>query len=214
MGLSRSLSRVQHTNPGLARSPDKAQIVVRAPQADRQCVEWLVSKDGGSTARRRPNLSITSPYESIIYSTCRQPLKADCHFCTGRFHTVPPSFARFQNTSRLESDCFHIPNLFTKPSFPLSFARLETRARLSRRNRQNSSPFASLPPSSHTLSPGHTPQPTGRGLSRDGVGIRGISQSSTTAQTIKQQPLTPPDTHITPILPTTYLYMHLMGDLS
>jgi len=37
-----------------------------------------VSKDGGSTARRRPNLSITS---------------------------------------RLESDCFHTPNLFTKPSF-------------------------------------------------------------------------------------------------
>ncbi len=39
MGLSRSLSRVQHTNPGLARSQDKAQIEVRAPQADRQRVE-------------------------------------------------------------------------------------------------------------------------------------------------------------------------------
>ena len=39
MGLSRSLSRVQHTNPGLARSQDKAQIEVRAPQAHRQRVE-------------------------------------------------------------------------------------------------------------------------------------------------------------------------------
>ena len=55
-----------------------------------------VSKDGGSTARRRPNLSITSPYELIVDSTCRQPPKADCRFCTGRLHTVPPSFARFQ----------------------------------------------------------------------------------------------------------------------
>ena len=39
MGLSRSLSRVQHTNPGLARSQDKAHIEVRAPQAHRQRVE-------------------------------------------------------------------------------------------------------------------------------------------------------------------------------
>ena len=33
-----------------------------------------VSKDGGSTARRRPNLSITSPQESIAGSMCRQPV--------------------------------------------------------------------------------------------------------------------------------------------
>ena len=33
-----------------------------------------VSTDGGSTARRRPNLSITSPQESITGSRCRQPL--------------------------------------------------------------------------------------------------------------------------------------------
>ena len=53
-----------------------------------------VSKGVGSTARCRPNLSITSPYESIDDSTCRppltlskradstyrQPLKADCRF--------------------------------------------------------------------------------------------------------------------------------------
>ena len=109
---------VQHTNPGLACSPDKAQVEVPSSAGGSTNVSSReVSKYGGSAARRRPNLSITSPYESIVDSTCRQPLKADCRFCTGRFYTVPPSFARLQNTSRLESDCFHTPNLFTKPSF-------------------------------------------------------------------------------------------------
>ena len=59
-----------------------------------------VSKDGGSTARRRPNLSITSPYESIVDSPCRPPLPLPQK---GRLDVQAASltFARFENTSTL-----------------------------------------------------------------------------------------------------------------
>ena len=60
---------------------------------------WCVNKYGGSAARRRPNRSITSPYdyESNVDSTSRQPLKADCSFPSSELslNLRPRCFSRF-----------------------------------------------------------------------------------------------------------------------
>ena len=133
---------VQHTNPGLAHSPDKAQIEVSSRE---------VSKYGGSVGRRRPKLSNTSPYESIrragrlshcpkkADSTCRQPLLRS-------LASKPRPFSKLKTP------------FLSRFSFVRSF---DTRARLSLRSRQT-------PPLSFTSSFLATPsQPTGRGLVRD-----------------------------------------------
>ena len=57
----RSLSRVQHTNPGLACPPDKAQVEVRVPQADRQtCRAVGVSRDRPKVRRLLSGLPASS----------------------------------------------------------------------------------------------------------------------------------------------------------
>jgi len=126
MGLNRSLSRVQHTNPGLARSQDKAQIEAelrrRIDVSSRE-----VSKDGGSTARRRPNLSITG-------SMCRQPLLRSLTSKTrALFLRSLRSLASFAPSTHEDAFLSATPFSKLRAPFFLSFLPFVPRARLSRR---------------------------------------------------------------------------------
>ena len=183
-----------------------------------------MSKDRGSTARRRLYLSITFSFLRVD----RQFDVQAASLTFARFETQHASratvsthstflrslrFSPFEATPSTprKPDCFPHTILFLRslcslastpelPLFAFVFPSLHEHASLGQAH-QKLRPLASLPPLSHTLSLQATPpQPTGRGLSRDGVGIRGIFRSSTTAQTTKQ-PFASPDAHITSTLP-------------
>ena len=68
-----SLGPAYKSRPGLIEVPSSAGGSANVSSRE-------VSTDGGSTARRRLNRSITSPYESIVDSTCRPPLKSPLPF--------------------------------------------------------------------------------------------------------------------------------------
>ena len=136
--------KVQHTNPGLACSPDKAQIEV--PGSGKRIgkrVEPLVSagtvRGSGVSSPAFPPRSPTSASSSqflslsnhLFFPFPRSPLKAGCRLSHGSIldvqagsaslpadPTLPPSFARFENTSVPRERLFSTHStLSLKPSF-------------------------------------------------------------------------------------------------
>jgi len=74
----RSLSRVQHTNPGLACSPDKAPVEVRVPQADHYVSSREVSKDRPKVRRLLSGLPTSKPDSRFVLSV---PLSVESPTC-------------------------------------------------------------------------------------------------------------------------------------